>query len=272
MCVDHNTSEHASYTSWGSSVLYMAKYLQDVQAAAPLAISNYGPDLLPYLPGVDMLPAEPNQEQTLVYENDTRVQPRIWKAHNTEYAGPPQITPTVSEALQEADIVIVATLLPNYSPAYVQELLSYAKPTALRVLCPQGYFRHISPDGLVVPREFAEASEIVPLFNAIIYSEEDHPRAFEIARKWLQYTDDTQIIVTQGEKGASIVGSSATVAIPTTPLGAEEIVDSVGCGDVFAATFMYVYYQTKDPEEAVRAAHKAAAAKLLSTPLAKVEQ
>lgn len=243
-------------------MLYIAQYLQAAHQITPVIVSNYGPDILPYLPEVHMVPEEPNQEQTLVYENDTRTVPRIWKAHNTDFAEAPRLTPEVIEVIQEADIILVGTLLPNYSPEYIQELLGYARPTALRVLCPQGYFRTIEADGLVTPRDFIEAPDIVPLFDLVIYSEEDHPRAFAIADGWLKYTDNTRIVVTQGEKGASIVAKDGTTAMPTTPIAPEEIVDSVGCGDIFDATVTYVYYQTKDLQKAVQTAHVAAAKKL----------
>lgn len=262
VCIDHNTTENATYTNWGSSVLYMAKYLQATYFAVPLVVSNYGPDILPYLPAVDMVPDKPNQEQTLVYENDTRSLPRVWKAHHTEYAEPPALTPAVIEAIQEADIIAVATLLPNYSVAYMQELMSHAKPDALKVLCPQGYFRHVEANGLVTARDFAEAVDIIPLFDLVIFSEEDHPEAFKIARQWQHYSDHTRIVVTQGPNGATIIGSEKSTAIPTTPLAKEDIVDSVGCGDVFAATAMYHFYQTHDLTVAVKAAHKSAAKKL----------
>jgi len=265
VCIDHNTTESATYTNWGSSVLYMAKYLQATYFSVPLVITNYGPDIVPYLPAVDMVPDKPNQGQTLVYENDTRSVPRIWKAHNTEYAEPPELTAAVIEAVREADIVVVATLLPNYSPAYVQELLSYAKPSALRVLCPQGYLRHIEADGLVTPRRFTEADDIIPLFDLIIFSEEDHPQALKVAQQWQSHNKDTHFIVTQGPGGASIVTEKEITAVPTTPLTPEQIIDSVGCGDVFAATALYDYYQKKDMVSAIKAAHRAAAKKLLST-------
>lgn len=268
VCIDHNTTENATYTSWGSSVLYMVKYLQNTRAASPLAVTNYGPDILPYLPDVEVLPSEPNQGQTLLYENDTRSLPRIWKAYNTEYAEAPQITPAVIKALQAADIVIVATLLPNYSVRYIEELLSHVRPQTLTVLCPQGYFRHIEADGLVTPRDFTEAEQIVPLFGLVVYSEEDYPTALDLARQWKK-TADVRIVVTKGAAGATIVEKDHVVHVPTTPLASEEIVDSVGCGDVFAATLAYAYYESRDLEAAVKKAHTAARRKLLNTPVVK---
>lgn len=82
-----------------------------------------------------MLSAAPDKPRTLLYENNTRATPRIWKAHQTEFASPPAITPQVVTAIGQADILVLGTLLPNYPPAYVRELLSYAPPRCLKLLC-----------------------------------------------------------------------------------------------------------------------------------------
>jgi sugar/nucleoside kinase (ribokinase family) len=266
VCVDDNVTEGSTYTSWGSTALYVAQYLQTTYYLVPRVVSNYGPDLMPYLPAVDMIPARPNQEKTLLYENDTRTLPRIWKAHNIDAAEAPELTPQVVAALEDADILVIATLLPNYTAAYLQSLLAHVKPPCLKVLCPQGYFRRAQPDGLVVPREFKEAPQIVSLFDLAIYSEEDHSRAFEVAKDWASVAPKTNIIVTQGENGASIVSASGVQHIPTIPIPKEKIVDSVGCGDVFDAAVAYAYYKNHDLEAAVRKAHEAAGRKLLATP------
>jgi len=266
VCIDHNTTENATYTNWGSTVLYIAQYFQQAHNITPTVISAYGPDMTPYATHFTLLPKEPNRTSTLIYENDTRQIPRIWRAHNTTAATAPELTPELSEAIAQADIVIVGTLLPNYSVEYIRELLSHAKPDSLKVLCPQGYFRTVSDNGLVVPRDFTEGPQIIPLFDLVIYSEEDHPRAFAVASEWASYTNHTHIIVTEGPMGASIVTANKPIHIPTVPLSPDEIVDSVGCGDVFDATVTYSYYVHKDLDRAIRDAHKAAAAKLLAIP------
>jgi hypothetical protein len=265
VCIDHNTTENATYTSWGSSVLYIANYLQTAYFTTPLISTSYGPDILPYVPEVNLLPDKPNEAQTLLYENDTSVIPRVWRAHNTQFAQPPDITPQLIQALNQADIIMVATLLPNYGPEYIAELLGHGKPAALKVLCPQGYLRHVNSDGLVESRDFTEAAELIPQFDLVIYSEEDHPQALEIGRTWQSSAPNTHIIITQGEKGASIIEQDTTTQIPTTPLDPEEIVDSVGCGDVFDAAVSIAYYQSRDLPAAVKLAHIAAAKKLLNT-------
>jgi hypothetical protein len=266
ICIDHNTTESKTYTSWGSGVLYMAQYFQRTHHLQPVAVTNYGPDILPHLPAVSLLPANPTQPQTLVYENDTRTHPRVWRAHNTGWAGEPALTSEVIQAIQSADIIILAVLLSNYTPGYIRQLLSYARPEALRMLCPQGFFRHVEADGLVVPRQFKEAGAVVPLFDVVVYSEEDHPAALDIAKTWKQ-TMDTEIVVTRGANGASIVEKDQVIHVPTTPLTPEEIVDSVGCGDVFAATLIHALYVSKDVHKAIVEAHQAARRKLLDTPV-----
>lgn len=265
ICIDHNTTEHATYTNWGSSVLYMAQYLKEKHALEPTVVTSYGPDMLTYLPNVKVLPKEPNQPETLVYENDTRTVPRIWKAHNIKHALPPTLTPEITQALQSADIIVVAPLLPNYPIDLLQEAMRQTKPTALKMLCPQGYFRAIGQDGLVSRRSFSEAPEILPLFDLVVYSEEDHPDAFKLAESW-SLSANAKIILTQGSNGATIITKNEAKHIPTTPLSPDEIVDSVGCGDVFAATAAYHYRLSGNLEQAVKEAHKAAAQKLRSTP------
>lgn len=266
VCIDTNTTENATYTAWGSSVLYVAQYYRKQYSLESVIITEYGPDLLPYVPDVHFLPVTPNRPQTLRYENDTRHVPRIWRCHNTEYAGPPEITPAVIRAIKAADIIVVATLLPNYSAEYIAGLMQHAPPEALKLLCPQGYFRHVATDGLVRQREFTEADAVLPLFDVVVYSEEDRADALALACAWSQKMT-TQFIVTRGEKGATIVSAGETVSVPTTPLTPEQIIDSVGCGDTFAATVAYHYNQMHDIHTAVHEANRAAAAKLLATPL-----
>jgi sugar/nucleoside kinase (ribokinase family) len=265
VCIDHNKSEHATYESWGSSVLYMATSFHKQFGADPIAISSYGPDLLPFLPTVKLLPAEPNQPDTLIYENDSSTGRRTQKCHNLNSAVPPKITLEIIEALGNADIIVVGTLLPNYPADYLQQLLSHTKLGALKVLCPQGYFRHINQAGQVESRDFEEGLGIVPLFDVVMYSEEDYPQAFELAKSWKQ-TMSTEVIVTQSADGATIVGKDTDQHIPTKPIAKEDIVDSVGCGDTFAAAVTYSYYNSRDLAAAILDGHHAAAKKLLTTP------
>jgi sugar/nucleoside kinase (ribokinase family) len=265
ICIDHNKSEHATYTNWGSSVVYMAQSFAKQFGATPVIATNYGSDILPYLPAVTLLPASPNQPDTLIYENDTSAGKRVQHCYNLQNANSPDLTDSLITLISQADIIVVATLLPNYSPAYLAELLGHAKPDTLKVLCPQGYFRHIAPDGLVQPRPFEEATQIVPLFDLVMYSEEDSPEAFKLAKE-LKQTTDTAVVVTQSAQGATIIGKETDQQIPTKPIAPQDIVDSVGCGDTFAAAVAFSYFQSHDLSAAILDGHHAAAKKLLTTP------
>jgi pfkB family carbohydrate kinase len=269
ICIDDNTSENSAYTSWGSSVLYMAQYYQKQHGISPIVITSYGPDMLAYLPEVTLIPAAPNQPDTLVYQNDSRNGKRVQHCRHLLSAIPPAITAETSQAIRQADIVIVATLLPNYPAGYLREILSQTSQHSLKVLCPQGYFRHVTSQGLVQPRKFAEALDIVPLFDLVIYSEEDYPHALDLAKQWKQSLA-TKVIVTQSADGATIVDADNDTHIPTQPIPPEKIVDSVGCGDTFAATVAYNYHLTKNLSSAILEGHKTAGQKLLSaTPAGK---
>lgn len=261
VCIDENRTEHALYTKWGSSVLYIDDVLQREYGVQPTILTEYGPDLLQYYNTERFIPHIPSQPRSLQYKNDTSVVPRIWRCFNMEYAGEPELTKETIAALRAADIVILATLLPNYTIEYVTKLMKYVPESALKVLCPQGYLREITPDGLVVPRIFQEASALLPLFDITIYSEEDTPHALDLATTWSEHMQ-TAIIVTQGDKGASIITNGTTTHVPTVPIPIEEIIDSVGCGDVFDAAVTYEYYESRNLEQAVRMAHQATAKKL----------
>lgn len=113
------------------------------------------------------------------------------------------------------------------------------------------------------PRNFVEAEESVPLFDVTILSEEDHPQAFQISQEWAVATG-AQSVVTQGAQGASIVTSDSVYQVPTMPLAESEIVDSVGCGDMFSIAVAADLYTSHNLRHAVGRGHVAARKKLLT--------
>lgn len=265
VCIDHNTSEHATYKGWGSSVFYMANYLKKSFALEPVVVANYGPDMLDYAPDVTLLPVSPSKNTTLIYENDSRSGKRTQRCFNIDEATPPALDQAIQQVLHDADALIVAPLLDNYPAEYVRELLEVAKPRTIKVLCPQGYFRQVAEDGRIRFQDCAALDEIAPLFDLVFYSEEDHPRALELATAWSKQSD-VRVVVTKGAAGARVFLEGRATDIPTTPIAPEKIVDSVGCGDVFAASCVYAFYQSQDITAAIQAGHLAAGHKLLNTP------
>ena len=267
ICIDRNRAEHASYTSWGSSALYTARYFQEHFGSEPAILTSYGPDFEEYRHGFMLYPKTPKAEHTLVYENVMEGGKRTQYAHHVHDSVEPPLTPHNIRLIENAEILIVATLLPNYGASYIQEALSHARPSCLKVLIVQGYLRSVAADGLVGIRDFPESARVLPNFDIVVFSDEDHPQIEELAATWKRQSPMTHIIMTQGPKGASIIEETGPRNIPTTPISHDEVVDSVGCGDVFAAALAYHYFKGTDIAEAITAAHRAARRKLLATNL-----
>lgn len=168
VCIDHNISEHASYTSWGSAVLHMAHYLREHTAVESYVIAIHGQD-------ARLHPSQPAAAPTLVYENITRSSGRLQRCRHSQHATPAPLDNAARRLVQAADIIVVAPLLPNMSPEYVREVLAERKNNSLAVLSPQGYFRSVEQQETIQPRPFEEASELLPLFDLVVFSEDDCP-------------------------------------------------------------------------------------------------
>jgi sugar/nucleoside kinase (ribokinase family) len=266
VCIDHNVTEHATYHSWGSPAMYIDDYYQKSLAIKPKIITSYGPDFLPYSAHVELIPSKPQQQSTLLYRNIITTDLRTWYCEHTAYAVPPKLTPEAVAALQQADICILGLLLPNYPANYAKELLRHTRPDCIKGMVTQGYLRNVGMDSKVTPRDFAEAAEVLPLFNVAVLSDEDHPQAAAMAKRWKRLPGVQDIVLTHGPRGAGIVGPKSEEIIPTSPLRDEDIVDSVGCGDVFFGSLMYEYFLSGDLASAIANAHVAARKKLLAIP------
>jgi len=269
VCIDHNETEGHAYTKWGSPAMYIADYLYRQHAITPTIITSYGRDFIPYAEHVRLLPAEPQTDTSLIFRNIITPTSRTWYSENTEVAVPPALTPEAIKALETADIFVLGTILPNYPPAAVRELLSYLRPDCVTGVIVQGYLRHVTPDSKIIVRDFAEAAEILPLFNITVLSTEDHPDATAmVEREWRQLAGSQAIVLTEGDQGATIFQNGQRQHVPTTPIPAADIVDSVGCGDVFVAALLYALYAKSrgdDLPAAVRFAHQATRHKLLAS-------
>lgn len=266
VCIDRNVSEHAEYTSAGGPTTFMSRIFRKFPDVTTAVIANYGPDFVPYLKNMPIYPPLPNSQSTLIFENDTKSGRRTQKVHNTDANSPVPLDEQFTTLLQNADAVVFAPLLPHYSPAYIKTILSNTKEEVIKVLLPQGYFREMTADGTIKSRSFAEEEAIVPLFDFIILSEEDYPDVGKLAAKWLELAD-VSIIVTKGEKGASVMSRSTTYSVETTPIPRSEITDSVGAGDIFSASFIYAFMITKDIRKSVKFANSIAGQSLAFTPL-----
>lgn len=265
VCIDRNDVEGRLYTSWGSPVLYMADYYQRAHGITPAVLAPHGPDFTEYASGFSLHPEGPTAEQTLVYENTLIDGVRTQQCKNADRELLLPVDEEIKRLVSNADIMFLAPLTPAYHPDYVEELLAPAHDGRLSVLLPQGYLREIGADSSVNVREFEESSEIIPNFNLLILSEEDVEGAVGLAQEWRKKHPGTNIVVTKGPDGASIVETGEEIPVPTTPVNLDQALDTIGCGDTFSATV--AYYFMKDPSDLLGAVHRAnlaARLKLLS--------
>lgn len=262
VCIDHNRVDNGAVVKqWGSPLLYMADYLPK----PPHIIAPYGEDLYEHIDR-DMahLPA-PTHAETLIYENIVENGRRTQYAHRTHSAIPAALTRQQEDILATTDVFVVAPITPDFSVSYIKDaILPHLPAQSLKLLLPQGYLRHIHDNGLVGSREFAEAEQLVPLFDVIILSDEDGDHPHEAATSWATAAPHVSIVVTESSRGASIVSPHGTIHIPTTPIPLADMQrPPVGCGDIFSIAVAMALHSGKHLSEAVEYGHQAVRERLL---------
>lgn len=150
------------------------------------------------------------------------------------------------------------------------ELMELASIKGLVLLDLQGFARSIE-NGRVRGADWEDKERGLACVNilkadeteaAIVTGEADPERA---ARKLAEYGPD-EVVITCGSWGSLINGHGTLFRIPAFP--SEEIVDATGCGDTFAAAYLYKRLQGTGIREAGEFASRAAAVKLkVSGPL-----
>ena len=78
---------------------------------------------------------------------------------------------------------------------------------------------------------------------------QDYRNGERIAKEWAK---KTQVIMTLGDKGALHMNQWESYVVPTDPVAQDDIVDSVGSGDIFSATFGYKYFKTKNVHKSIQ--------------------
>jgi len=219
--------------------------------------TSYGPDFIKYLNRVIVFPPQPNCDKTLVYENVSKAGFRAQKSYNRDRAFAVMLDNSIIEVLHQADIVFFAPQQPIYTKSYIESVVDNLKKGALKVLLPQGFYRNFDSDNNVLVREFSEAKEILPLMDIVIVSEQDSPDMVQQAKGWSS-SMNVMPVVTLGAKGAIAFKKGGKILLPAIPVPEEDIIDSVGSGDIFSASFAYKYKQTNNLEEAGRFANAVA--------------
>jgi len=107
---------------------------------------------------------------------------------------------------------------------------------------PQGWMRQWDEQGLVQPKAWAEAQQILADVDVLVFSEQDVSGDASIIR---QYTRLARIaVVTRDRRGATVFWNGHPRNFPA--FQAREV-DPTGAGDVFAAAFLMRLRETGDP-------------------------
>lgn len=267
VCVDHNTVDDVSYTSWGSPAMFMAAYYQKHYNLTPSIVSAYGNDFEKYTKKYHFIPSKPTYDKTLLYRNVVTDGQRVQFCHNTASSPPQEINGDIIKILEQTDILIVAPDLPNFTPEYVDRLMQYVPSRSFKVLLPQGYMRSVNKKGLVEKRVFDEAREVTPHFHAIVISDEDCDNAASVAKEWTSYQPALCVAITHAARGATLLYDGTSQLIPTNPLPARELKNPVGAGDMFSAELAMSLYRGHHPVTAVKKAHTTTGLILSTNPI-----
>ena len=255
VCIDSNASEHVSYKGPGSPAMFMARIYKKFPEVFFHIIAPYGSNFSPYCKELNIYPPKPIGDTTLLYENISHRNVRTQKAHHRESAKPLPLVDELKNILSEADILFFAPLTSDYSVEYVKTVMQSIRKSTLKIFLPQGYYRSFNHEDRVIEREFVEASELIPLFDFVVVSEQDHRDMINIIKNW---SKNTQVIMTTGDKGAQYFSQNTLLTVPVVPVSPSDIVDSVGSGDIFSASFGYKYYLTEDVKKSLEFANNIA--------------
>ena len=130
-------------------------------------------------------------------------------------------------------------------------------PESFIGVTPQGFLRHIDPDGRVrtVPDSWNGAQRVLSAASAAVLSLDDLGRDWAVAERWSKWAP--VLVVTQGVQGCTVFVRGQGARQFAAPPQVE--VDPTGAGDVFAAAFFVNFFETDDPWASARFANQVAA-------------
>jgi sugar/nucleoside kinase (ribokinase family) len=155
----------------------------------------------------------------------------------------------IPAAWRHAPIIHLGPIANELDPA-----LSESFPRSMLDVTPQGWLRQWDEKGLVSFFNWQGIDRILKNTNVAILSIEDICGDEDLIQEYAGLVP--VLVVTEGARGARIYWNN-DVRFVRPPL--EEEIDSVGAGDIFAASFFVRYHQTRDPWEAARVATQLAA-------------
>ncbi|MCU1481915.1 MAG: hypothetical protein JWQ19_2701 [Subtercola sp.] len=259
VCIDENTADSGDVLrSAGSPAVFIAHQLAEFTGVSTTVLAPRGTDFDPLAPEISFFGAA-RGDTTLVYRNSFIDGVRHQQCLYTDSAVPKPIELHTAKLMRESDVVIVAPLLSNLAPAYLNDVFENVAASAMRLLLPQGYMRRVDTDHVVHEREFTEWAQVLPHFDVVVFSDEDCTDALDTARGWSRALPHTAIVVTQNRRGATIFERGRSRQVAAAPIAAVDSVATIGAGDVFSAHLALGLAGRRDLDVAVANANNAAA-------------
>ncbi|MEA3335965.1 MAG: PfkB family carbohydrate kinase [Chloroflexota bacterium] len=214
----------------------------------PGVITRTGPDIdLPDVYNrIELLPLP--SEKTTTFQNIYTPTGRVQKLHTVAWPIGPEDIP--SSWQREPKIVLLGPLANEIKPD-----VSSMFPDALVGVVPQGWMRAWNEQGLVSPKPWDSAEEILPHVDVLVLSFEDIDHDLGRAEHCWELLGNGLMVLTRGRDGCDVYFRGDTTRVEPRP--AEEV-DPTGAGDVFAAAFLIRLFETGDPLNAARFANVAA--------------
>lgn len=169
-----------------------------------------------------------------------------------------QVMPSRAEVLNRS--VVAAAITPSWSKPRVLHLAPLCDevdpsvctyfPNALHVATPQGWMRAWDEQGVIQSKPWALANRMLPMLDAVVFSEEDIARDEVLERNYAARAK--LLVVTRGENGCTVYQHGARLA--DIPAPRVDVVDPTGAGDIFAAAFFWMIAQKVPVLEAAKGA------------------
>jgi sugar/nucleoside kinase (ribokinase family) len=173
-----------------------------------------------------------------IYEGDIRRQIMPRRARPLTLADVPDVW-------RHAPIVHLGPLDDEVDPA-----LARAFPGSIVAATPQGWMRAWNEEGVIRPKPWAHAEELLPILDVTVFSEEDIHRDTALEAHYASLA--RLLVVTRAAKGCTIYRRDC---VPfDIPAPAVPVVDPTGAGDVFTGIFLVVYQRTGDVRRAAEVA------------------
>ncbi len=151
---------------------------------------------------------------------------------------------------RSAPIIHLCPLTDEVDPA-----LATAFSGALVAATPQGWMRAWDADGVISPKPWAHADQLLPQLSVTVLSEEDIHRDTALEAHYAALAP--LLVVTRAANGCTVYQHSKPFDVPAPQV---EVVDATGAGDVFTGVFLVMLYRTGDIRRAAAAATELASA------------